>query len=280
MRKLKLPNETQEKEICKIILSGKNLHKEVSQYLKDNKLTIKTLDYSYNPKVLIDKLIDKYDLLKTNHIPYRDCPYDYTQEEFDVLVGGLLGDSWIGFQSGTTLPCGSFTHKLEHKEYVEYKYNLLKRRCSCIITTAKYDKRSNKKYQQVCCRIASSKKLIPIYEAFYPDGKKVIPEELINKLTPLGIAIWYMDDGGTDGSRYKFSVDCFTENDIEKLQKMLKDKFGIETTRTINHNKVIHVRGSSKIKFKNLIEPYICDCMKYKLLVYKSKNGKRTKCEL
>ena len=30
MRKLKLPNETQEKEICKIILSGKNLHKEVS----------------------------------------------------------------------------------------------------------------------------------------------------------------------------------------------------------------------------------------------------------
>lgn len=93
MRKLKLPNETQEKEICKIILSGKNLHKEVSQYLKDNKLTIKTLDYSYNPKVLIDKLIDKYDLLKTNHIPYRDCPYDYTQEEFDVLVGGLLGDS-------------------------------------------------------------------------------------------------------------------------------------------------------------------------------------------
>lgn len=66
---------------------------------------------------------------------------------------------------------------------------MLKRRCSCIITTAKYDKRSNKKYQQVCCRIASSKKLIPIYEAFYPDGKKVIPEELINKLTPLGIAI-------------------------------------------------------------------------------------------
>lgn len=273
-KSLKFPNDEQEKKLCEIILQGGKIHKNVSQFLRDNKLTIATADRSYCPKILIRQLIDKYSLNKDQHIDGYACLYPLTQEEFDVIVGGLLGDMWIGKPTPNSSPCGSFTHKLEHTQYVEFKYNFLKRRCSNLTIHNKYDKRSDRHYQQCFCKIAASPILTPIYQQFYKNGIKIVPEELINKLSPLGIAIWFQDDGATDDYGYKFSVDCFTQEDIEKLTKMLKTKFDINTTIQINKNKVIHITADSVLKFKNLVEPYMCDCMKYKLQIYKYKKGK------
>ena len=91
-KNLKFPNEEQEKKLCEIILQGGKIHKNVSQFLRDNKLTIATADRSYCPKILIRQLIDKYSLNKDQHIDGYACLYPLTQEEFDVIVGGLLGD--------------------------------------------------------------------------------------------------------------------------------------------------------------------------------------------
>lgn len=274
MKYLNFPNEEQELELCDIILSGGKTHENVVNYLRDHKLSIITRDRSYSPKVLIRTLIDKYELNKNIHIDGYDCLYPLTQTEFDVIVGGLLGDTWIGYSGQSKNPSGSFTHKLEHYDYVKYKYNLILRRCSELTIHNKWDKRSDRHYQQAFCKIASSEILKPIHEAFYPNGIKVVPEELINKLSPLGIAIWFMDDGASDTHGYKFSVDCFSTEDIKKLTKMLKDKFNINTTVQENQNKIIHICSSSVHDFKKLVEPYMCNCMKYKLQVYKKVKGK------
>lgn len=61
---------------------------------------------------------------------------------------------------------------------------------------------------------------------------------------------------------------------------MLKTKFDINTTIQINKNKVIHITADSVLKFKNLVEPYMCDCMKYKLQIYKYKKGKLCKVDV
>lgn len=82
-----------------------------------------------------------------------------------------------------------------------------------------------------------------------------------------------MDDGASDTNGYKFSVDCFSREDIEKLTRMLKNKYDIDTTININQNKIIHVKSSSVQRFKALVEPYMCDCMKYKLQIYKYVKG-------
>lgn len=81
-----------------------------------------------------------------------------------------------------------------------------------------------------------------------------------------------MDDGGPASYGYKFSVDCFELEDIKKLSNLLSSKFGIGNTIYNNQNKVIHIGSSYTTQFKKLIEPYICECMKYKLQVYKSSN--------
>ena len=73
-----------------------------------------------------------------------------------------------------------------------------------------------------------------IYHAFYTEvgpGKKikVIPANIEELLTPLTLAIWIMDDGGTHTSGMILSTYCFSMKDIILLQKALKTKFDIET---------------------------------------------------
>ena len=266
--------EKQEKQICDIILNSNNIHKELEKFLKKNGIR-KTIDRKSVIKDLIWYIINKYKLTEYKCIPRYDNTTPYTQEEFDVIVGGLLGDTWIGKRKNGKNPEGSFTHKLEHYEYAKYKYELLKRRCSNFTIHNKTDKRSNRHYQQVFCKLAASSLLEPIYQAFYKNGIKIISEEYINKLSPLGIAIWYMDDGGICSNSFKFSVDCFTESDINLLQKMLLTKFNIKTTKEINQNKIIYVLNESKETFKKLVQPYICKCMEYKLIPYSEITGRR-----
>lgn len=274
------PNEQQEKDICNIILAGGKISTNVTKYLKENNLCIIKRDRSYSVSILIKRLIDKYHLNENIHINKYDNIKSLTQNEFDVIVGGLLGDSWLGIPKNGKHPCGSFTHKLEHTEYVYYKYQYLKRLCSIPRVHNKYDKRTNRKYQQSFCKICATSALDNIYKSFYINGVKIVPEELINKLSPLGLAIWFMDDGSSDLNGYKFSVDCFIEEDIIKLVNMLKTNFNIDCTYNINQNRVIHVKLNSTKKFKSLVEPYICDCMKYKLKIYKSINGILTKVDI
>lgn len=89
-----------------------------------------------------------------------------------------------------------------------------------------------------------------------------------------------MDDGSSDNHGYKFAVDCFSDNDIQSLREMLLNKFNICTTYHKNQNKSIHVLIKSAEQFKSLVEPYMCDCMKYKLQIYKTINRKQIKTDL
>ena len=72
-----------------------------------------------------------------------------------------------------------------------------------------------------------------------------------------------MEDGGICSNSFKFSVDCFTESDINLLQKMLLTKFNIKTT--IRKNNILYIKAESKNLFKNLVMPYMEKSMLYKL---------------
>ena len=269
-----------EQNLCVIIMNSKTIHKDVEQYLREHNIP-RHVNKKRITKDLIKELINKYQLNKSISIPRYDNLIPYTQEEFDVIVGGLLGDTWIGkYRKGQKNADGSFTHKIEHYEYCKYKYEILARRCSNFTIHNKFDKRTNRNYQQVFCKLAASSLLNPIYKAFYKNKVKIISKEYINKLSPLGIAIWFMDDGSSDSCGYKFAVDCFSDNDIQLLREMLLNKFNIYTTYHKNQNKSIHVLMKSAKQFKSLVEPYICDCMKYKLQIYKTINGKQIKTNL
>jgi nucleoside-diphosphate-sugar epimerase len=65
-------------------------------------------------------------------------------------------------------------------------------------------------------RVSSSAWLVKMRSIFYPDGKKVVPRELISELwSPELLAAWYMDDGCISEHRYaRLATHGFTKDDV------------------------------------------------------------------
>jgi|694.fasta_scaffold00478_24 hypothetical protein len=217
--------------------------------------------FNVNTQV-IQRTIRKIELPDDIYIKYRPSKLTLTQTELDVLIGGLLGDSWLGYTKKGKNACGSFTHKLEHSEYVDYKYNLLKRLCSKPTIHNKIDKRSNRFYQQYFCKIGTNPVLNDIVNKFYVNNKKVVSKEYLDKLSPLALAIWFMDDGSKTQYSYKISTNCFDIKDLIVLKNWLLT-FNIECS--FNSENEILIAARSKKIFTKLIKEFFPKCMTYKL---------------
>jgi ribosomal protein S6 len=203
-------------------------------------------------------------LLRANKRPNN---YIYSNEEFQIILGSLLGDGSLQktYTSGGTV--FKVTHCEKQKEYIEYKWNFLKNNSSEIKEyTFHDDRRKNPDYISYTFYTKSSLSLNEMFNNWYRPNKTIYKEDLY-KIEPLGIAIWYMDDG------YKckpygggmLCTNLFSKQELEIIQQMFKDKFDINVTINNQSNNLVYIPSSEFSKFKELIEPYVIDSMKYKL---------------
>jgi recombination protein RecA len=108
--------------------------------------------------------------------------------------------------------------------------------------------------------------LARIYDYGYANGKKNPSEELIERLSPLAVAIWYMDDGTFDKQRQnRCSITCsgLTREVQERLVEWFHqyDIYPVLGSRgRINFNSVQTPR------FHKLIARYVHPSMQYKLM--------------
>lgn len=96
---------------------------------------------------------------------------------------------------------------------------------------------------------------------FYQNSEKVFPKNL--SLTPLSLAVWYMDDGYYSNGRCIISTDSFNSASLLRIKVELAKRFGIEAY--IRSNGKLGIRAKSQSKFFQLIINYIHKSMKYKL---------------
>ena len=78
-----------------------------------------------------------------------------------------------------------------------------------------------------------------------------------------------MDDGFITTNSCSFSTDCFSIEELLKLQILLYNNFGILTT--FGDSKHLHIRYQYFDKFVFLVSPYIISSMQYKLVPYKQR---------
>ena len=72
-----------------------------------------------------------------------------------------------------------------------------------------------------------------------------------------------MDDGTENGS---ISTNCFSTNEVDLLINWMYNKWGILCTKQKNQNNyVLHISQKDRLKFEELIFPYIIPSMYYKL---------------
>lgn len=139
-----------------------------------------------------------------------------------ALIGMILGDGNLssrGFKTTSIL-----------KEYVEMKDKVLNQLTKT--TLSKYEKSKSSYGTKPIYELRT--RVHPIYQKlrmrFYHNGKKQISEYAMKTITPLGLLLWYLDDGCLDkscGLKFQIHSNAFTEIEHQYIQKMLNDRFGL-----------------------------------------------------
>jgi hypothetical protein len=205
----------------------------------------------------------------------EDCPTIVPGSRTEqVVIGSLLGD-------GSILDRGRFseTHCCEQKEMVfelarlfkvfwDFREVVLMKNPSLRIRThsSPYHLKNfsveKPIYSIFCPRFPIFYKL---REQWYPNGKKIVPEEILDKIGPQALAWWYLGDG-TYSSEMKSLLFCsegFSSEDNEKLIKVLV-RFGFSSAKITQRNRIRLISEDSK-KFLPLVAEYIVPSMRYKL---------------
>jgi len=197
----------------------------------------------------------------------------YIQE---VISGMLLGDGWIGRpwkKTGNAV----LGVKQKDKAFVELLWNLFN--SIGIVGCLPHLKTTVLKATgKVYTAFGFNTFKLPVFGVlFYQwyniiDGKSIkkLPSNIADLLTPVAIAFWVACDGHfilREGV-VRISTDNFTLAEVELLQTILLNKFGIKSTRSHNGSGKeqyrIRITKASMPAFQSLIAPHIPPMMAYR----------------
>jgi ubiquinol-cytochrome c reductase cytochrome b subunit len=194
-----------------------------------------------------------------------------SDEQKEILVGTLLGDASIERSKPTHNGRLQFLQTFPaHAEYLTVLYvqfiNLAKSAPKVVIRKA--DKRTGKVYSQIQWKSPTYTCFNMYHDMFYVNGKKVVPANIAELLTPRALAYWIMDDGGKDSyGATLLHTRSFTLAEVQLLQTALMDNFSLRT-RLIEKSAgqwVIVIPIKQVRSLKDIVSIYMCRSMLYKI---------------
>jgi len=196
--------------------------------------------------------------------------------QVQVILGALMGDGNLSKPVRKDDESARFRmgHGAKQTAYLDWKVSLLENIPHARTTNAK---------GAVFADFTPMAELSEVRETVYfGDGKKHLTWEYLKSLTPLALAIWYMDDGGftvrskgvqerTAGrtGRIEICVEAMSPGSRDRLVQYLRDTYKLDVkliskgTRQISA--IIFTTAASE-KFQKLVASYIHPSMEYKLL--------------
>lgn len=183
-----------------------------------------------------------------------------TQFQKSLIEGTILGDGYIRTIEGRADAFLEVNHSIHQKEYVDWKYQVLEP----IVKSAPKTRRGNG--DRIAYRFFTQQLpyLSLMQDRFYYRKKKIIPSNL--DLTPMKLAVWYMDDGSKcRSSDVYLNTQQFDYSDQKKLITKLSE-LGLEAR--LNKDKQyyrIRFLKSSVPKLFRTIQPHMTESMSYKL---------------
>lgn len=203
-------------------------------------------------------------------------PVLLSDQQWEVVLGSLLGDGCLAAPVRKDSESARFRmgHGVKQAEYLDWKISLLENVAHS---------RSVNERGDVFVDFTPLAELYELRSAVYlGDGKKFLSEDYVKALTPLALAIWFMDDGsftvrskglqrrtiGGSG-RVEICVEAMSEGSRLRLRDYLHDEYGLDVRlrRAGKAGKFVLVFSTAASeKFQNLIAPYVHPSMAYKLL--------------
>lgn len=206
-----------------------------------------------------------------------------------AIIGMLLGDASL--RSTGVNDRIEMSHCLAQLEYLEYKRDIVNQVTGARMSISDRDtylKKTQKTYPGFCGRSLSTPYFRKIRRLVYNQrGNRAIKADTLKRLTPLGLAIWYMDDGYISiqkkksrknpygGDRYiydkphissrkiKIATHCFSEEEHKIMKHYFSEVWGIDIViykpepRKNPHQRAFYMNATNGNKFLDIVRPYI-----------------------
>jgi recombination protein RecA len=202
-------------------------------------------------------------------------PQRLSEQQMQVVLGSLMGDGNLSSnrrgRSGTRFRLG---HGAKQAAYLDWKVSLLGNIDCSRTVNAK---------GAVFADFTPLPELAELHDVVYfGDGKKHLTWDYLKALTPLALAIWYMDDGSltvrskglqerTQGGpgRIELCVEAMSAGSRERLVQYLRDTHGLDIRLRLAgaaQKAVLVFSTAATERFQKLVAPYVHPSMDYKLL--------------
>ena len=201
---------------------------------------------------------------------------DYLSDlQWQVVRGALMGDGALSQNrlSGNRGARFRMGHSPKQAAYIDWKASLFSNIRQSRSTNSKGD---------IFIDLTPLPELAELREAVYRGGQKHLSSNYLESLTPLSLAIWYMDDGSFsirakglqerthDGSgRSEICVEAMAEDTRQRLVEHLAGAFDLHPTlslRGARKKAVLTFDKDETAKLHARIAPYVHPSMDYKLL--------------
>jgi recombination protein RecA len=203
-------------------------------------------------------------------------PHLLSQAQWQVILGAVMGDGGLSAPVRTDAESGRFRmgHGVEQAAYLAWKVSLL--------ANIPHSRSADAK-GAVFADFTPLAELGELRRSVYlGDGKKHLSWEYLKGLTPLALAVWYLDDGcftvrsmgvqerprGGTG-RIEICVEAMSEGSRERLAEHLRDVYDLDVKlmkRGRRRIAVLQFTTAATIKFQELVAPYVPSAMEHKLL--------------
>jgi recombination protein RecA len=198
-----------------------------------------------------------------------------SDQQWQVVLGGLMGDAHLApnlhDRHGVRFRMG---HGAKQVDYLDWKASLFGNIGQSRTVNAKG---------------AAFVDLTPLSElgelrdvVYWGDGKKHLTDDYLKTLSPLALAVWFMDDGSfserskglqertAGGSgRVEFCVEAMSKASRVRLADHLRDVHGVDSRVSIRgaaKMAVLTMTTAGSSRFLELVAPYVHPSMDYKLL--------------
>ncbi|MDP3950741.1 cytidylyltransferase domain-containing protein, partial [Microbacterium sp.] len=194
-----------------------------------------------------------------------------SSSEISVVLGTLLGDGYLARRSVASL---TVLHSERQREYAEYKARLLTR------LNPKWHKSFRGGFPGSTMHVQFETdwrvSLAEIGALIYRHGRKCVTRVILNQLSALGLAIWYMDDGTLQlrgkSASVRLSTHAFSLRENQMIVRWLQERFSIDAIVDSVHVRarrrtysMIRLSAEGSRKLFARIAQYVPPSMQYKL---------------
>jgi len=191
----------------------------------------------------------------------------------DIIIGLLLSDGWLTFASKNTKKNArlGFKQSGAHGGYFWSVFWSLSHYCSSY-PMLRIQTRFGKQTTELQFFTRSMPCLTKLHSLFYPNGVKIVPQNIYELLTPIALAHLIMGDGSVERHGLIICTDSYSIEDVIRLMNVLIIRYRLECTLRVRRKNQyrIYIRQSSM----SIVTPYFHSSMLYKITSMSYKKSK------